>query len=52
MSEWTGSLGLAMLLTTVAMGLSGIFYLVGSRSLAADTARVTRIVAEREATGA
>ena len=52
MSDWTGSLGLAMLLTTVAMGLSGIFYLVGSRSLAADTARVTRIVAEREATGA
>jgi MFS family permease len=48
LSDWTGDLGLAMLLTTVAMGLSGVLYLVGGRSLGADTERVQRIVAERE----
>jgi MFS family permease len=51
-SDWTGDLGFAMLLTTVAMGLAGVFYLIGSRSLAADTARVLSTVAEREAAGA
>jgi hypothetical protein len=34
------------------MGVAGIFYLVGSRTLAADTARVLATVAEREAAGA
>jgi MFS family permease len=47
-SDWTQSLGMAMLLTTVAMGVSGVFYLLGSRSLGEDTDRVLRTVAERE----
>ena len=38
----------ALLLTSAAMAVSGIFYLWGARSLGADTDRVQRIVAERE----
>jgi hypothetical protein len=47
-SEWTGSLQHALLLTSVAMAVSGIFYLWGSRSLGHDTAEVARILAQRE----
>jgi len=47
-SDWTGSLGTAMLLTTVGMGISGVFYLLGCRTLEEDTDRVARTVAERE----
>jgi len=38
----------ALLLTSAAMAVSGIFYLWGTRTLGADTDRVQRIVAERE----
>jgi MFS family permease len=47
-SDWTGSLALAMLLTSVAMALSGVLYLLGARTLGEDTERVIRTVAERE----
>jgi len=47
-SDWTGDLETAMLLTTVAMGVSGVFYLLGCRTLGEDTDRVLRTVAERE----
>lgn len=39
----------ALLLTSAAMGVSGVFYLLGMRTLAEDTERVQRTVAEREA---
>jgi predicted MFS family arabinose efflux permease len=48
-SVWTGSLQTALLLTLVAMALSGAFYLAGMRTLGRDTARVLEIVAAREA---
>jgi MFS family permease len=48
-SVWTGSLQTALLLTLVAMAVSGVFYLLGMRTLGADTARVQEIVAAREA---
>jgi MFS family permease len=48
-SDTTGSLGLALSLTSVAMFVSGILYLVGSRTLPGDTDLVARTVAEREA---
>ena len=48
-SVWTGSLQTALLLTLVAMAVSGAFYLAGMRSLGRDTARVQEIVAAREA---
>jgi hypothetical protein len=48
-SDSTGSLGLALSLTSVAMFVSGVLYLVGSRTLPADTDLVARTVAEREA---
>jgi MFS family permease len=51
-SDWTGDLSQAMLLTTVAMAVSGFCYLVGCRTLGADTDRVERLVLEREAAGA
>jgi MFS family permease len=51
-SDWTGDLGFAMLLTTAAMAVSGVIYLVGAAYLPEDTARVARTVAEREAAGA
>jgi hypothetical protein len=38
----------ALLLTSAAMAVSGVFYLWGTRALADDTDRVQRIVAERE----
>ncbi len=47
-SVWTGSLETALLLTLVAMGLSGALYLAGTRTVGADTERVLRTVAERE----
>jgi MFS family permease len=51
-SDWTGDLSQAMLLTTVAMAVSGICYLLGGRTLGEDTDRVGRLLAEREAASA
>lgn len=48
-SDWTGSLQTALLLTSVAMAVSGVFYLLGSRTLGADTRHVDDVVANREA---
>jgi MFS transporter, Spinster family, sphingosine-1-phosphate transporter len=48
LSDRTGSLESALMLTTAAMGVSGLFYLLGTRSLGADTDRVRDTVAERE----
>jgi predicted MFS family arabinose efflux permease len=48
-SVWTGSLQTALLLTLVAMAVSGAFYLAGMGSLGRDTARVQEIVSAREA---
>lgn len=47
-SDWTGSLETALLLTSVAMGVSGVFYLLGSRTLGEDTQKVLDTVRERE----
>jgi MFS family permease len=47
-SDATGNLGLALSLTSAAMLLSGILYLVGSRTLPEDTDAVLRTVAQRE----
>jgi MFS family permease len=47
-SDWTGSLETALLLTTAAMAVSGVFYLWGARFLAQDTAAVAATLAERE----
>ncbi len=47
-SERTGSLETALLLTSVAMALSGVFYLMGCRTLGADMERVLATVRERE----
>jgi len=41
----------ALLLTSLAMAVSGIFYLLGTRTLGADTERVQRTVLEREGGG-
>jgi MFS transporter, Spinster family, sphingosine-1-phosphate transporter len=38
----------ALLITSAAMAVSGVFYLLGARSLGADTDRVQRVVSERE----
>ncbi len=38
----------ALLITSAAMAVSGVFYLLGTRSLGDDTERVERSVAERE----
>jgi sugar phosphate permease len=38
----------ALLLTSLALGLAGILYLIGARTLGPDTERVERTVAERE----
>jgi predicted MFS family arabinose efflux permease len=43
-SDATGSLQTALLLTSVAMAVSGIFFLMGSRTLEADTLQVVRAV--------
>jgi MFS family permease len=53
-SDWAGSLEQALLLTSAAMALSGVFYLMGCRTLGADMERVLATVRERErhATGA
>jgi len=48
-SDWTGSLERALLLCTVAMAASGVFYLLGARTLGADMARVWETVRVREA---
>jgi hypothetical protein len=48
-SDWTGSLESALMLTSVAMALSGALYLWGARTLAEDTERVLETVREREA---
>jgi MFS family permease len=48
-SDRTGSLETALTLTSLAMGVSGLLYLRGSRTLGQDTQRVLRVVAEREA---
>jgi sugar phosphate permease len=48
-SVLTGSLQTALLLTLVAMGVSGAFYLAGMKTLGRDTERVRDIVAAREA---
>jgi len=47
-SDWTGDLGLALLLTSAAMAVSGIFYLWGARSVGEDTRRVLDTVRRRE----
>lgn len=47
-SDWTGDLGQALLLTCAAMALSGIFYLWGARSVGEDTRRVLETVRRRE----
>ena len=49
LSDWTGSLETALMLTSGAMAVSGAFYLYGARTLGADTEKVARIVADREA---
>jgi predicted MFS family arabinose efflux permease len=49
-SDTSGSLETALLLTLAAMAVSGVFYLLGMRTLGADTARVLEVVAAREAT--
>lgn len=48
LSDRTGSLEKALLLTSVAMAVSGVLFLRGSRTLAADTEAVLATVAERE----
>ncbi len=48
LSDRTGSLEAALMLTTLAMGVSGVFYLLGTRSLGADTDLVRRTVEARE----
>ncbi len=48
LSDRSGSLEGALMLTTVAMAVSGVFYLLGARTLGDDTERVQRTVAERE----
>jgi MFS family permease len=48
-SDFTGSLEIALMLTSAAMLVSGGFYLYGARTLGEDTAKVSRTVAEREA---
>ena len=50
-SDWTGSLEKALLLCTLAMAASGVFYLLGMRTLGADMARVRETVRLREAAG-
>jgi sugar phosphate permease len=47
-SDWTGDLGRALLLTSVAIFVSGIFYLWGARSVGDDTRRVLDTVRRRE----
>jgi MFS family permease len=49
LSDRTGSLQTALMLVSAAMAVSGAFYLWGTRTLGEDTARVARIVADREA---
>jgi hypothetical protein len=51
-SDWTGSLETALLLTSVAMGVSGFFFLRGMKTLGEDTARVLQAVAQSETTHA
>jgi MFS family permease len=48
-SDMTGSLTTALLLTSVAMAISGFFYLLGGQTLGRDTAKVAEAVAQREA---
>jgi predicted MFS family arabinose efflux permease len=48
-SDRTGSLETALLMTSVAMAVSGVLYLAGSRTLGEDTERVQQTVAAREA---
>ena len=47
-SDRTGSLEQALLLTSAAMAVSGVLYLIGCRTLGADTERVLATVRERE----
>jgi MFS family permease len=47
-SDWTGSLEKALLLSTAAMALSGVLYLLGARTLGRDTAHVLQVVRLRE----
>ena len=47
-SDWTGDLGQALLLTSAAIAVSGIFYLRGARSVGEDTRRVLDTVRRRE----
>ncbi len=49
LSEQTGSLETALLFASVALALSGIFYLIGARTLGEDTDRVQRAILERQA---
>jgi len=48
LSDRSGSLESALMLTMLAMGVSGVFYLLGMRTLGADTERVRRTVEDRE----
>jgi MFS family permease len=47
-SDLTGSLETALLLTSLAMAVSGVLYLLGARTLGQDTERVLVTVRERE----
>jgi MFS transporter, Spinster family, sphingosine-1-phosphate transporter len=49
LSDFSGSLETALMLTSAAMVVSGALYLYGARTLGEDTERVARTVAEREA---
>ena len=49
LSDATGSLETALLLCSAAMALSGVFYLLGARTLGRDIARVQDTVRSREA---
>lgn len=48
-SDWTGSLESALMITSAAMALSGLLYLWGARTLGEDTERVLETVRRREA---
>jgi MFS family permease len=47
-SDRLGSLQTALMLTSAAMAVSGVFYLLGTRTLGEDSDRVVRVLAERE----
>jgi hypothetical protein len=50
-SDWWGSLQAGLMLTTFATAVSGARYLMGARTLGADTERVARRVAGKDPSG-